>query len=72
MDLTASSHLNRKVTQLVVKGICQGFKIGFDYQKPLRPRKANMISVLEHAGVVSDYLSEELRLGHIEVIGSVR
>ena len=30
-----------------------------------------MIPALEHAGVISDYLSEELRLGHIEVIGSV-
>ena len=47
-----STHLDRAFAQYVIRGIIEGFRIGFNHACPLRSTSRNMLSAQEHPGVV--------------------
>ena len=62
---TLVNYPDKDLVQLVLQGISQGFRIGFDYgtKKVQRCAHGNMSSVLDNLSVVDSYLQEELSLG---------
>ena len=53
-------HPDRELAQYVCTGICQGFRIGFNYHRArLIPVHRNMKSAMEQGEVVERYLGEE-------------
>lgn len=58
-------HPDAVLATYVLNGIYNGFHIGFDRSKRCKPSRSNMKSALDNAGVVGQYLEEEVRLGRI-------
>ena len=58
-----ASHPDRKFVRYILQGIHDGFRIGFDGSKPVGSARKNMMSAIEHPGVVSDYLKKEMERG---------
>lgn len=55
----------------ILRGIEQGFKIGFHGdQENLRSRMRNMVSASEHPVVVAEYLEDERRQKRVAVVGT--
>ena len=53
-------HPDRELAQYVCTGICQGFRIGFNYHRArLIPVHRIVKSAMEHGEVVERYLGEE-------------
>ena len=65
-----SSHPDGKFAQLILNGMEQGFKIGFQHSSSqLRSKGGNMLSTRSHPEVVSEYIATELALGRIAEVG---
>jgi len=62
-----ASHPDTDLVQLVLQGISQGFRIGFDYgtKRVQCCAHGNMSSALDNPVVVDCYLQEELSLGSV-------
>ena len=58
-------HPDTVLATYVLNGIYNGFHIGFDRSKRCKPSRSNMKTALDNAGVVGQYLEEEMRLGRI-------
>ena len=59
-------HLDRRLVGVVVRGIREGFRVGFRGDpKGLKPTRQNMVSVRQHPEVVQEYLARELEAGRI-------
>ena len=59
-------HAEERFSEYIVRGIRDGFRIGFDYAHGgCRSTKENMHSTLEHADMVRDYLAKECLLGRV-------
>ena len=59
-------HPDQVAAQHVLKGLKEGFRIGFQYAtNSWRPASSNMLSADTHPQVVSDYLQEEVEAGRI-------
>ena len=59
-------HPDKKFAGYTLRGIGNGFRIGFDPgQYVLKDRPSNMLSVEEHPEIVTEYLREELALGRL-------
>ena len=58
-------HPDAVLATYVLNGIYNGFHIGFDRSKRCKPSRSNMKSALDNAGVVGQYLEEEVRLGRM-------
>ena len=56
-------HPDRAFADYIVRGLNEGFRIGYKRGTPLRSAKTNMLSASQQPGVVDDYLSKELSLG---------
>ena len=58
--------------EYLMRGIKEGFRIGF---KPaavqLKARKTNMLSALDHPGVVTAYIKEEVQANRMHLVGPV-
>ena len=68
-----SHHPDREFAGLIVRGITEGFRIGYDAERvELRSQEANMVSAREQPGVVTAYLAEEMRQGRIVRAGPVQ
>ena len=66
-----AEHPDRALVALVVQGIKEGFRVGFNTGRAeLQSRGQNMLSASEHAEVVSSYLAEELKAGRIALVGT--
>ena len=50
---------------LIMGGIIQGFRIGFNYTHQLSEAKYNLLSAGQNPQLVDEYLSEEIRKGQI-------
>ena len=59
-DTALASHPDKTYAQYIVKGLQEGFRIGFRYGSPLRSATANMPSATQQPEVINDYLSKEL------------
>ena len=53
--------------EYLLKGISEGFRVGFDYHlfSQLRPSSTNLLSATQNPEVVDSYLAKELQLGRI-------
>ena len=53
---------------VMINGIKQGFRVGYDYTRSHASCSSNMASALEHPDVVTDYLQQEVALNRMVVI----
>lgn len=61
-----AAHPDPEFREYVLKGIQQGFRIGFRHgDRTCKSAKANMKSAMDNPGVVDDYLGKEVRLGRV-------
>ena len=63
MEVAPVAHSDRRFAEYILKGIEQGFRIGFDRQR-LVSAKENMLSALQHPEVVEEYIAKERAEGH--------
>lgn len=58
---------DRQLKDYLLRGITEGFRIGFDYNllSKLRSSSTNLLSAAENPDVVDSYLAKELHLGRI-------
>ena len=58
---------NREFNSYILRGIAEGFHIGFDARRvsALISAKLNMSSAREHPTIVAEYLKEECQLGRV-------
>ena len=58
-----AEHPDKDFVQNIIRGITNGFRIGFDYtsiaNQSLHSAKRNMQSAREHAQVIDEYLQDE-------------
>ena len=59
------SHPDDDFCSYIIRGITNGFIIGFDHQGRRNPAKSNMLSVLQNPGVIDDYLRAKIEEGCI-------
>ena len=61
-----AQHPDRQFAAVILRGLQEGFRVGFEYQKwgRLKQAKHNMRSCEELPAVVEGYLEKECRLGH--------
>ena len=64
-DEALSSHPDKAYARYVCQGLCWGFRVGFQYNSPLKPAQANMESANQHPEVISEYLHKECSLGRM-------
>ena len=62
-------HPDNELRAYLLKGIENGFKVGFDYAHPLTTSARNMTSAINHPSVVHEYLDKECVEGR--VLGSM-
>ena len=61
-----SEHPDAEFTDYLVRGMTEGFRIGFNYQEcTCRSAKRNMLSAIQNPQVVGYYLDLECKLGRI-------
>ena len=57
---------DRRCAEFLVKGISEGFRLGFDYANHQCTRaRENMMSAGKHPQVIEEYLSNEISLGRV-------
>ena len=59
------THPDRVFIRILLAGITEGFRIGFNYPAPLRSAGTNMHSAVEHPDVVQTYLEGECAKGRM-------
>ena len=61
------SHPDKTFSKLIVEGIREGFRIGFNYNRfhSTKSCNRNMASAYEHPIIVSEYLEEECKEGRV-------
>ena len=66
------THSDREFADLIVRGIWEGFRIGFDFSGfgSTVSCDRNMLSALEHPDVVDEYIAEECR--RVLVLGPLK
>ena len=66
-EQTLSNHPDRIFATLIVQGVKEGFRVGFDYNHFLRVKSCNrnMASVYDHPSVVHEYLANECAHGRV-------
>ena len=58
-------HPDSEFREYLLRGLEQGFRIGFRREKRCKQAKANMRSALDNPSVVDEYLEREVRLGRV-------
>lgn len=65
-------HPNQEFADVVLRGISEGFRIGYDATRvPLRQKHNNMLSALEHPEVVTEYVAAESAAHRFICVGDV-
>ena len=64
-ELALASHPDQAFVQYLLRGISEGFRIGFDRTCPLQSTSRNMHSAREHPEVVQAYLHKERLAGRL-------
>ena len=60
-----STHTDQTFAQYLLRGISNGFRIGFNRSHKLHSATKNMQSAVDHPEVVSQYLAEEIAAGRL-------
>ena len=63
--LALRSHPDQAFARYINKGIAEGFRIGFNWQAPLKSARQNMYSAREHPQIIQDYLHKECAQGRM-------
>ena len=64
--LQLRDHPDAEFVEYLLRGMTEGFHIGFNYQEySCRRAKRNMLSAIQNAQVVRDYLKRECELGRV-------
>ena len=64
-----ASHPNQPFSDHIIRGLQEGFRIGFNYpSSQLRSKGCNMLSATDHPQVVDEYLALERSLGRVGAI----
>ena len=63
--LALRSHPDQAFAQYIIKGITEGFRIGYSRQAPLKSAQQNMYSAREHPEIIQDYLHKECARGRM-------
>ena len=61
--LRLAAHPDQVFVSYIIRGICEGFRLGFDRANQCRPATRNLRSVQDHPEVVDAYLGKEVSLG---------
>ena len=69
-DRKLAFHPDQQFRKLIVEGLWDGFRVGFDYSHHCRSSKRNFLSSLQQPQVIRDYLAEECAAGR--VIGTLQ
>ena len=69
-ELYLPSHPDQRFAAYLRRGLSEGFRIGFDYSRPLKPARGNMSSVRAHQEVVTSYLNAEVAAGRMREVDS--
>ena len=56
-------HPDRAFARYILRGIREGFRVGFDRRSPLKSAARNLQSAQEHPEVIQQYLEKECSLG---------
>ena len=64
-QVSLSSHPDKDFATVVMDGLQNGFRVGFDHSELLQPDRRNMLSAEQHPEVTDRYLEAELTAGHI-------
>ena len=64
-DRKLSQHPDQRFRSYIVEGFRYGFRVGFDYTRPLKSATSNMSSSRHHPQLISEYLAEECAEGRI-------
>ena len=64
-EMAQHKHPDRAYLHLLTAGIREGFRIGFNWQSPLKSALSNMQSAQEHLDVIDTYLEKECSLGRM-------
>jgi len=59
------THPDQSFADYILRGLEQGFNVGFKRGGRLQSCKKNMLSALEHPEVVQKYLQEECQMGRV-------
>ena len=59
------THPDRAYVRLLLAGLNEGFRVGFDRSTPLRSAQSNMHSAREHPEVIQSYLDKECSMGRM-------
>ena len=60
-----TTHPDIAFAEYLLAGICNGFRVGFNYNSPLQSSQQNMLSANQNRSVVSEYLRKETEAGRI-------
>ena len=60
-----SSHPDKDFATVVIDGLQNGFRVGFDHSERLQPDRRNMLSMEQHPEVTDQYLEAELTAARI-------
>ena len=58
-------HPDRAFARYILRGIREGFRVGFDRRSPLKSAARNLQSAQEHPEVIQQYLEKECSLGRM-------
>ena len=59
-----SNHPDHGFVHYILEGIHKGFRVGFEYKTcTTTPAKCNMLSAVQHADVINEYLQRECSEG---------
>ena len=64
-DTRLTSYPDHRLRSYIVKGICYGFQVGYNYDTVRCPSKGNIKSALDNPQVIQDYLHMEVKEGRI-------
>ena len=64
-DKALAAHPDQRFREYIVRGIREGFRVGFDYGRSCSGAARNMASARTHAHVVREYLAEECPKGRV-------
>ena len=64
-DRRLQSHPDQRFRLYITQEIKRGFRLGFDYGRPLKSAANNMLSTRQHPQLIRDYLVEESVTGRV-------
>ena len=64
-EAALSTHLDRAFARYITDGLQNGFRIGFQWESPLRSATANMESAWQHPEVIQEYIDKEISKGRM-------